>query len=122
MRFLCLGCHDEQVWNALPASERQALEEESLAYERVLRERGHCLDGIALQSAQSAKTLRFGRGKMLVTDGPFAESKEQLGGFMLLEARDLDHAIELMSKTPCMRVGGLMEIRPVNEALTSLAR
>jgi hypothetical protein len=59
---------------------------------------------------------------MLVTDGPFAESKEQLGGFMLLEARDLDHAIELMAKTPCMRVGGSMEIRPVNEALTSSTR
>ena len=55
---------------------------------------------------------------MLVCDGPFAETKEQLGGFMLLEANDLNHAIQLMSKIPCMRAGGSLEIRPVNEGIT----
>jgi hypothetical protein len=118
MRYLCLGYHDEQAWNAVPAAERQKLMDDTFAYERVLRDGGHVLDAKGLQSARSAATLRFAGGKFAVTDGPFAETKEQLGGLMLLEAADLNHAIQLMSKMPCMRMGGALEIRPINEELS----
>jgi hypothetical protein len=119
MKFLCLGFHNEQMWNALSENERQALVEESFAYERELRRSGNYLDSHALHGAQTATTLRFSRNNLLVTDGPFAESKEQLGGVMILEARDREHAVELMSRLPCMRVGGSLEIRPLNEELTA---
>src|SRR5262245_18708188 len=119
MRYLCLGYHDEALWRAMPDSEREALLEETLAYGEFLRASGHVIGDHALQGASSAVTLRFDKGNVSVTDGPFAETKEQLGGTMLLEANDLNHAIRLMSKLPCMRIGGCLEIRPVNEELTS---
>ena len=119
MKYLCLGYHDENVWAGLSEGQRQALIDESLAYEQSLRGSGYYVDGTALQGSQSAATLRFAGGRMAVTDGPFAETKEQLGGVMVLEATDLNHAIQLMSKLPCMRVGGSLEIRPINESLSS---
>ena len=115
MRYLCMGFHDEAKWAAMPEAERLALLEASLAYEEELRAAGHCIDSTALKSARLATTLRFGGGQMSVTDGPFAETKEHLGGFLILEASDLNHAIQLMSKTPCMRGGGSIEIRPIQE-------
>jgi hypothetical protein len=118
MRYLCLGYHDESIWAALPADERDELIRESATYEQQLRRGGHYIEGHALQPAPAAATLRFAGGKVAVTDGPFAETKEQLGGIMVLEATDLNHAIQLMSRIPCMRVGGSMEIRPLNEELT----
>ena len=86
---------------------------ETAAYGDTLRANGHVVDDRALQD--SATTLRFSNGRMSVTDGPFAETKEQLGGIMVLEANDLNHAIQLMSKLPCMQLGGCLEIRPINE-------
>jgi hypothetical protein len=118
MKYLCLGYHEEQTWNALSRRERDALLEETFAYGELLRASGHMIDETALQGAATAVTLRFEKGKALVTDGPFAETKEQLGGIMLLEAKDLNHAIQLTSKLPCMRIGGSVEIRPINEELT----
>lgn len=115
MKYLCLGYHDDAVWAALSEQERAALVEETLAYGRELRAGGHVLSDTALQGPAAATTLRFGNGKVRVTDGPFAETKEQLGGVMLLEAKDLNHAVQLLSKIPCMRLGGSMEIRPINE-------
>jgi hypothetical protein len=119
MKYVCLGYHDEQAWAAMSPGERDALIEETVAYQDTLRESGNYLAGQALQGARSAATLRSDRGTISVTDGPFAETKEQLGGFMLLEASDLNHAIQLMSKTPCMRLGGSLEIRPLNEDLNA---
>jgi hypothetical protein len=120
MKFICLGYADEKKWEALSKSERDALMEECLAYDDVLRREGHCLDGGgALQSVQTAKTLRWKDGSAMVTDGPYAETKEQLGGFGVFEARDIDHAIELMSKHPGLRFGPF-EIRPVDEEITAL--
>ena len=121
MRYLCLGYHEEKVFDQLSPSEGQVLGEECAAYEDALRSGGHFVEGIALERAASAATLRFERGKASVTDGPFAETKEQLGGFMVLEANDLNHAIQLVSQMPCMRFGGSLEIRPINEALCSTA-
>jgi hypothetical protein len=119
MKYLCLGYHDEQAWQTLSDDERNALVEASLAYEGALRRAGHVLSATALERASAAATLRFDGGEMSVTDGPFAETKEQLGGAMLLEASDLNQAIQLMSQVPCMRLGGSIEIRPVNEALST---
>ena len=116
MKYLCLGYHEEKAWSAMSDTDRKALVEESLAYEDLLRKNGHCIDGTALQNAFTATTLRFRNGgDVSVTDGPFAETKEQLGGVMVLEAADLNHAIQLMSQLPCMRLGGCVEIRPINE-------
>lgn len=119
MKYICMGFHNEQTWAALSPSVRQALVEESCDYEDELRRAGHVKQAIALQPAEHAATVRFARGKLSVTDGPFAETKEQLGGFMLLEANDLNHAIQIVSQLPCMRVDGCIEIRPINEDLRS---
>lgn len=117
MKYLCLGYHEEQQWEAMNPSEREAIVQETLAYGEELRKNGHVIRDDALQSARNAATLRFQGGKVAITDGPFTETKEQLGGIMLLEADDLNHAIQLMSKLPCMRVGGSVEIRPINEQI-----
>jgi len=117
MKYLCLGYHDEKLWQAQSASERNALMDDTFAYADYLKTNRHILDDHALQEISQAATLRFESGKCSVTDGPFAETKEQMGGIMIIEANDLNHAIQLMSKMPCMRMGGSIEIRPINEAI-----
>jgi hypothetical protein len=118
MKYLCLGYHDPRAWDAFSERDRKTLIEQSLAFEQLLRENGHVIDARGLHGPTTATTLRFdGGGKMSITDGPFAETKEQLGGVMVLEAKDLNHAIALMSQLPCMRVGGSLEIRPINQDL-----
>ena len=94
--------------------------DECFAYDCVLRESGHLVGGEVLQSARKATTLRWENGKVSITDGPYAETKEQLGGILVLEARDLNHAIQLMSKYPGVKAGPF-EIRPV-EDLTEMIR
>jgi hypothetical protein len=103
----------------VPKSELASQMEECFAYDDVLRKNGQFAGGEALQSARMAKTLRFEKGKVVVTDGPFAETKEQLGGILVLEARDLNHAVELMSKHPGVGVGPF-EIRPADETINAL--
>jgi hypothetical protein len=110
-------CLDEKKLNALSKSELQTLDDESLAYDRTLQERGHFIAAQALESVQAATTLRLRAGKVSVTDGPFAETTEQIGGFLLIEAKDLNEAIQLASKIPVLRLGGI-EVRPV-KTLTS---
>jgi hypothetical protein len=110
-----MGYHPEKAFAAMSDSERKTLLEENSAYEALLRNNGHVVDAKALESANCATTLRFDQGSVSITDGPFAETKEQLGGVMILEAKDLNHAIQLMSQIPRMRVGGALEIRPINE-------
>jgi hypothetical protein len=117
MKYLCLGYHEEHAWHALSDGERAALLAESAAYDELLRKNGHYVDGRALKGAGDAITLRFENGKASVTDGPFVETKQQLRGVMVLEAKDLNSAIRLMSQLPCMRPGGCVEIRPINEDL-----
>jgi hypothetical protein len=92
-------------------SERDAMLQECSAYDEVLRKSGYFIDGKALQGVQTATTLQFRGGKMTVTDGPFAETKEQLGGVMVLEARDLSHAIQLMSHLPNRRARRIGSVR-----------
>jgi len=117
MKFVCLGYIEDKKWERMAESERKAMIDECFAYDDVLRENGHIIGGEALQSARTAATLRWKNGKVLVTDGPYAETKEQLGGILLLEARDLNHAIELMSKHPGVRLGGPFEIRAADASI-----
>jgi hypothetical protein len=114
MKYICLGCYDEQQWETMSESERNALIDACFAYDDVLRKNGHFVGGEALQSARNATTLRWKNGKVLITDGPYAETKEQVGGILVLEARDLNHAIQLMSQHPGVRAGPF-EIRPAED-------
>ncbi len=111
MKYICLGYADMKDWETKPESEINAFVDECLAYDDVLRKNGHFAGGEALQPPQNAVTLRFQSGQVSVTDGPYAETKEQLGGILVLEAKDLNHAIQLMSKHPGVR-NGPFEIRP----------
>ena len=120
MKFICLGYLEEKDWDNLSQSEQAAMMEECFTYDDVLRKNGHQSGGQPLQSVRTAKTLRWHGGKVLVTDGPYAETKERLGGFFVLEARDMNHAVELMSKHPGVRLGGPIEIRPIDEAVKAL--
>ncbi|HET7634682.1 MAG TPA: YciI family protein [Burkholderiales bacterium] len=121
MRYVCLGYIGEQRWDAMSESERNAFMDECFAYDDVLRAGGHFVGGEALQGPRNAATVRYRGGKVSVTDGPFAETKEYLGGIMFLEARDLDHAIELMSKHPSIRMGGCFEVRPAADLAEMIA-
>ena len=111
MKYVCLGYMEANKFETMSESERNAFVDGCFAYDDVLRKNGHFAGGEALQSARNAVTLRAQGGKVTVTDGPYAETKEQLGGILILEARDLNHAIQLLSKHPGVR-GGPFEIRP----------
>ncbi len=112
MKYICLGYMQESRWEKWTETERNAFIDECFVYDDELRKNGHNVGGEALQPVQNATTLRYQNGRVSITDGPFAETKEQLGGIMILEARDLNHAIQLMSKHPSVRMGSTWEIRP----------
>jgi hypothetical protein len=120
MKYVCLGYFDEKQWEALAETEQNALMNECFAYDDVLRKNGHFAAGEALQSPRNATTLRWTNGKVSITDGPYAETKEQLGGILVLEARDLNHAIHLISKHPGVKAGPF-EIRPVEDLSAMVA-
>lgn len=111
MKFICFGLIDTNAFPALPEAERDAMMDSCFAYDEQLRAGGHLLGGEGLQPANTARTLRYTNNRLVVTDGPFVETKEQIGGIMILEARDMDHAIELISKHPGAKFGP-WEIRP----------
>lgn len=116
MKYLCLAYEEEADLNALSRSEWDALREETLAYVEQLRHSGQLIDARPLQSARTASTVRVRNGQLSATDGPFAETKEQLGGFFLIEARDFNDAIQIAGKWPSARVGSI-EVRPIEEEL-----
>ena len=122
MKYVCLGFFDEAAFAQIPQADAERMMEDCFAYDDILRRGGHFLGGEALDSARNAVTLRMKDGEVQVTDGPFVETRETLGGILLLEARDLNHAIALMSKHPAVRVYGVttFEIRPANEAMNRL--
>ncbi|MGE3180757.1 MAG: YciI family protein [Phycisphaerae bacterium] len=119
MKFVCLGYADLSKWASMPPAEQKIMMEECFAYDDELRRGGHFIGGEALQGTDSAVTLRIRNGKVDVTDGPYAETKEQLGGILLLEGRDMNHAIALMSKHPGVRFGPF-EIRPADAEINAL--
>jgi hypothetical protein len=118
MKYICLGYCEGKKWTSLSDQERKAVMDECLAYDEVLREGGHFAGGEALQ--MDATTLRWNNGKVSVTDGPFSETKEQLGGFLVLEAEDLNQAIQIMSKHPGLKVGPF-EIRAIEDMSAVIA-
>jgi len=114
MKYLALVYYDEKIMQAMSDAEWAALNRECIACSDGLRAGGHMLDGAPLEPTSTATTLRVRNGKLSVTDGPFAETKEQLAGFYMLEARDLNEAIQLAGKIPPARYGSI-EVRPVRE-------
>ncbi|MFZ7127360.1 MAG: YciI family protein [Desulfobacterales bacterium] len=111
MKYLCLVYSEEDKLHSLPESPKDA---ECMAYAESLRQSGYLIDGQALEPVRTAATLRVRNGRLSVTDGPFAETKEQLAGFYLIDARDLNEAIRVASRIPPARVGSI-EVRPVRE-------
>ncbi len=114
MKYLCLVYHEEAKIDALPAREYDEFVHEDLDYREHLGKSGHHILSSPLQSVQSATTIRVRNGKLAITDGPFAETREQLGGFYLIEARDLNEAIRVAAKMPPARLG-CIEVRPLRE-------
>ncbi|MGH7580188.1 MAG: YciI family protein [Gemmatimonadales bacterium] len=114
MKYLCLIYVDEEEAERLADRELRALEHEHLEYHDTLRRKGHFIAAEALQPVESSTTIRVRNGKLSVTDGPFMETREQMGGLFLIEARDLNEAILVASKIPCARLG-TVEVRPVRE-------
>lgn len=111
MKFVCLGYIEPGKFENMSEAERNAMVDECFAYDDVLRKRGHFAGGEGLLPPASAATLRWKNGTVSVTDGPYAETREQIGGILILEARDIHHAVELMSKHPGVKAGPF-EIRP----------
>lgn len=120
MKYICLGYIAPGKFENLSETDRNAMVDECFTYDDELRAKGHFAGGEALQGPQSAATLRWKDGKVSVTDGPYAETKEQIGGILILEARDLNHAIQIMSKHPGVKAGPF-EIRPAAD-LTEMVR
>jgi hypothetical protein len=114
MKYLCLVYGEEKALQAMPDSE-------CLAYDEAVRASGHCIASEALQPVETATTVRVRNGKLSITDGPFAETKEQLAGFYLIEARDINEAIQLAAKIPPAHVGSV-EVRPVRPIREMAAR
>ncbi|GAB3020422.1 YciI family protein [Bowmanella dokdonensis] len=119
MKFVCLGYLDENKFANLSEEEGQKMMNACFDYDDELRRKGHFLGGEALDWSRKAVTLRTKNGQVEVTDGPYAETKEILGGILLLEARDINHAISLMSAHPGVKVGPF-EIRPADEQINRL--
>jgi hypothetical protein len=107
------GAHyaDERVFDTMSEAELAALDEESIAHDEELRRSGHLIVAQALQPVSAATTVRVRNGRMSATDGPFAETTEQVGGFVFIEARDLNEAIQIAGRMPMARVGSI-EVRP----------
>jgi hypothetical protein len=121
VKFMCLVYEEEEKLNALSPGDWAALRDETIAYVETLRAGGSLVATHALQSTRKAATVRVRDGRRRVTDGPFAEAKEVIGGFFVIEARDRDEAIELASRWPSARLGAI-EVRPIEEALPATRR
>ena len=115
MKYMCLGYYDKGKFDSMSESERNALFDACFDYDDQLRTNGHWVGGEALQGTETALTLHWRNGKVATTDGPYAETKEQLGGILVLEARDMNHAVQLMAQHPALKFGSIFEIRPVGD-------
>ena len=115
MKYLCLGYYDKGKFDAMTETERNAMFDKCFDYDDHLRANGHWAGGEALQPPETALTLYWENGKVATTDGPYAETKEQLGGILVLEARDMNQAVQLMAQHPALKYGTIFEIRPVGD-------
>jgi hypothetical protein len=114
MKFICLGCLDKEAWGRLSAAEQAALVLECTNFDQELAAKGHFAAGYALQDSSAATTVRWSGGKATRTDGPFAETKEMLGGILVLEAKDMAEAVAIISRHPGIRIGPF-EVRPADQ-------
>ncbi len=114
MKFMFMIHHDENVLDAMPEKEMQALVDSAIEYAEEIRRSGHYIVSDALQRTRTARTIRIRDAKVSTTVGPFAETKEQLGGFFVIEAKDMDEACAIAARFPPARVG-VVEVRPVRE-------
>ena len=121
MKFMFTIYHDEKVLDAMPEKEMQALVDSAIEYAEEIRRTGHFVASNALQRGQTARTIRVRDGKVSTTASPFAETKEQLGGFFLIEAKDMDEACAIAARFPPARVA-VIEVRPVQELTHSRDR
>jgi hypothetical protein len=117
MKYLCMAYEEESILNALSKSEWDVLRAATLGYVDELKKSGHLIAAEPLQSVRTASTVRVRGGKVSITDGPFAETKETLGGFFLINAKDLNEAIQIASKWPSAKLGSI-EVRPIEEGLS----
>ena len=115
MKYICLGYYDKAKFDAMTETERNAMFDACFDFDDHLRAKGHWADGEALQGPETALTLSWENGKVATTDGPYVETKEQLGGIGILEARDMNHAVQLMAQHPSLKYGSIWEIRPVGD-------
>lgn len=116
MKFLCFAWEEEQALNALTSSEWDALRRETLEYVDALRRNGALIDAQPLQSATAGSVVRVRAGRASVTDGPYVETKEQIGGFFLIDVADRDEALRVAAAWPSARLGSV-EVRPLEEGL-----
>jgi len=121
MKYLCLAYEEESRLNSLSRGEWECLRRETLEYVEELRQEGYLVSAEPLQSVKTAATVRLRDGALSITDGPFAETKETLGGFFLVDARDLNEAIRVASRWPSARLGSI-EVRPVDAGLNEERR
>ena len=121
MKYLCLAYEEERTLDSLSGEQWTALRQDTLDYVEDLRRSGRLVLTHALQSVRNATTVRVRHDRLSTTDGPFAETKETLGGFFLIEASDLNEAIQVAAKWPSARLGSI-EVRPIEEALRPESR
>src|SRR6202161_389369 len=115
MKYICLGYYQPAKHAAMTEDERHAMFDECFDYDDHLRANGHWAGGEALQGPATALSLSWKNGKVATSDAPFAETKEQLGGILVLEARDMNHAVQLMTQHPALTYGNIFEIRPAGD-------
>jgi hypothetical protein len=115
MKYICLGYYDKDKFERMPDAERNSMFDQCFDYDDHLRANGHWIGGEALQGTETALTLSWKNGKVATTDGPYAETKEQIGGILILEARDINHAQQLMAQHPALKFGSIFEIRPAGD-------
>jgi hypothetical protein len=113
MQYMLLIYDDEQLWSKMSDEERGSIMGEYFAFTQDLRDKGAMVSGAPLQPTPTATAVRVREGEQLVTDGPFAETKEQLGGYYIVECANLDEAIEAAGKVPSVAIGGSIEVRPL---------
>jgi hypothetical protein len=114
MKYLCLIYDEEKKWQTMSREDGEALMQEYFTFTKDIQQSGHYLGGNDLQPVKSATTVRVRNGRMSTTDGPFAETKEQLGGYYLIEAKDLNEAIQVAARIPSSKLGSI-EVRPIQE-------
>jgi hypothetical protein len=116
MQYMLMCCFDEALWATMPEAQKDKIMQEYSEFIQGIVKSGHFRAGAKLQPTSTSTTVREQHGKLITTDGPFAEAKEQLGGYHMVECQNLDEALAIAGRIPTLRVGGAIEVRPVAPA------